>query len=288
MSYKGMTERQNNLWNPFGGLMTGGLSSGALQYKYNGKEFDRTHGLAWHYYGARWQDPSVGRFTSIDPLCEDYYDISPYVYCLNNPIKHIDPDGRAAWIFGGFVGAALDYGLQVGSNLKQGKSVGASFREVDKRSIFVSGVAGAAGVGLVSKAKQVINLVKLSKTAAVASEIGIDAGAGAIVSAGSQLANEGRISGKNTVTDALASAAGGKVGKYVQGKLKQTSSTYKALARDADHKSRVANNSSRPSRIEGAKVARQKAENFGFKRSTAVSSTVSTTGAKRLKEEDGK
>lgn len=31
---------------------------------------------------------------SIDPLCEKYYWISPYVYCKNNPIIRIDPDGR--------------------------------------------------------------------------------------------------------------------------------------------------------------------------------------------------
>jgi hypothetical protein len=31
---------------------------------------------------------------SIDPMCEKYYWISPYVYCKNNPIIRIDPDGR--------------------------------------------------------------------------------------------------------------------------------------------------------------------------------------------------
>jgi hypothetical protein len=31
---------------------------------------------------------------SIDPLCEKYYWISPYAYCLNNPINAIDKDGR--------------------------------------------------------------------------------------------------------------------------------------------------------------------------------------------------
>ncbi|MDU1890980.1 MAG: hypothetical protein E6767_09845 [Dysgonomonas sp.] len=30
---------------------------------------------------------------SVDPLCEKYYWISPYVYCANNPIKYIDPTG---------------------------------------------------------------------------------------------------------------------------------------------------------------------------------------------------
>lgn len=35
---------------------------------------------------------------SIDPHCEKYYWISPYAYCLNNPIKFIDPDGRDVYM----------------------------------------------------------------------------------------------------------------------------------------------------------------------------------------------
>lgn len=31
---------------------------------------------------------------TVDPLCEKYYWITPYAYCLNNPVKYIDPDGR--------------------------------------------------------------------------------------------------------------------------------------------------------------------------------------------------
>lgn len=31
---------------------------------------------------------------SVDPLCEKYYWISPYAYCLDNPVRLIDPDGR--------------------------------------------------------------------------------------------------------------------------------------------------------------------------------------------------
>ncbi|WP_291585799.1 hypothetical protein [Bacteroides sp.] len=33
---------------------------------------------------------------SIDPHCEKYYSISPYAYCMNNPVKYIDPDGKDA------------------------------------------------------------------------------------------------------------------------------------------------------------------------------------------------
>ena len=33
---------------------------------------------------------------SIDPQCEKYYSISPYAYCMNNPVKYIDPNGKDA------------------------------------------------------------------------------------------------------------------------------------------------------------------------------------------------
>jgi len=36
---------------------------------------------------------------SVDPKCEKYYWISPYAYCLNNPVKFVDPDGKAVYLF---------------------------------------------------------------------------------------------------------------------------------------------------------------------------------------------
>ena len=47
---------------------------------------------------------------TVDPLCEIYPWISPYAYCLNNPIRYVDPDGRTAWdkVVGGFVGIATN------------------------------------------------------------------------------------------------------------------------------------------------------------------------------------
>ena len=62
--------------------------------KYGDKELERMHGLDTYDFLARAYDPVVGRFNSIDPLCEKYYSISPYAYCANNPVKYVDPDGR--------------------------------------------------------------------------------------------------------------------------------------------------------------------------------------------------
>ena len=58
------------------------------------------HGLNTYDYGARQYNSLVGRWDRIDPLCEKYYSVSPYAYCLNNPIAYIDSKGEEAKISG--------------------------------------------------------------------------------------------------------------------------------------------------------------------------------------------
>ena len=87
------TVEQANHYYPFGGLFGESTNASTQKYKYNGKEYDRVHGLDWYDYGARFMNPDMGRFTTIDPMAEKYYSISPYAYCHNNPINRIDPTG---------------------------------------------------------------------------------------------------------------------------------------------------------------------------------------------------
>ena len=49
-------------------------------------------------FGARMYDPITARWTAQDPLAEKYYAVSPYAYCLGNPITFIDPNGESTWV----------------------------------------------------------------------------------------------------------------------------------------------------------------------------------------------
>jgi len=90
---------QKNHYYPFGMPFADGLSPDAQPYKYNGKELDQMHGLNQYDYSARYYDPAIAQFTTMDPLCEKYYPINPYAYCANNPVNAIDPTGEDLYLF---------------------------------------------------------------------------------------------------------------------------------------------------------------------------------------------
>ena len=68
----------------------GGTGGSDNKFLYNGKELEDEHNLYWYHYGARFYDPQLGKWHSIDPADEFY---SPYVYVGNRPTIAVDPDG---------------------------------------------------------------------------------------------------------------------------------------------------------------------------------------------------
>ena len=69
------------------------------KFKFNGKELDDATGM--YYYGARYYDPRISIFVSVDPLAEEFQGWTPYHYVHNNPINLIDPTGMSAENTGG-------------------------------------------------------------------------------------------------------------------------------------------------------------------------------------------
>jgi RHS repeat-associated protein len=102
-----------NHYYPYGGLFGESTNDEVQRYKYNGKELDRMHGLNLYDYGARQYDAALGQFTTMDPLCEKYYHISPYAYCMGNPVKLIDSDGKRPKAYEAALMAAYVYGGNV-------------------------------------------------------------------------------------------------------------------------------------------------------------------------------
>jgi len=60
---------------------------------YNGKEFNEDLGLNWYAYGFRYYDPTIGRFTGVDPIADQFPWVSVYNYAENEPVGGIDLHG---------------------------------------------------------------------------------------------------------------------------------------------------------------------------------------------------
>ena len=99
-----MSDSNKNLvfsdnYQPFGQDNT--TPKGFETYKFTGKPVSQTTGL--YYYGARWYDPTIGRFISQDPdpgARSNPQSLNPYIYAFDQPTGITDPSGMdGCWVF---------------------------------------------------------------------------------------------------------------------------------------------------------------------------------------------
>lgn len=82
---------------PFGLIMDGRsyLSGSSAKEKFTGQERDDETGF--DYFGARFYRADAPGFLQVDPLAQEFPNISPYAYGNNNPLRFTDPTGMAPY-----------------------------------------------------------------------------------------------------------------------------------------------------------------------------------------------
>ena len=112
---------------PYGGIIADLGSGNFLQpFLFGGKELISANGIHEYDLGARRYWTGAPQFTTIDKLCEEFYWLSPYLYCGNNPVNAVDRDGNffdTIWDIGNI---AYDVGAAIVNHVKGDHTAAAS------------------------------------------------------------------------------------------------------------------------------------------------------------------
>jgi RHS repeat-associated protein len=191
-------------------------SAFAWVYLHQGGRFDGTSGL--YHFRHRDYSPTLGRWTSLDPLGYEAGDVNLYRAIGNQPANTTDPSGLV-WPFstiaGAVIGAVVGGGAQIVSNLVNGRPT-------------FQGVGGAMVGGAVTGA-----IVGTVGPAGLATTALTGAGAGFVGSATGNAVNQfyytGTVNGGQVLQagaiGAIAGGVGGGVGSAVSGQLGVTAAS---------------------------------------------------------------
>ena len=220
-------EERNNIWN--------------TPYLFNAKEFDEETGL--YYYGARYYDPRLSLWMSVDPISNydplnsenfldgqhnggiyNYANLNPYVYCYNRSTVYIDPNGKQGFsgaLFGGFIGGFTEYASIVGSKmLFKNKTFKEANKELDSGdwiNIALSAGFGAASGVIDNGISRMTNWIAKPTNRKIVTKL-LENGIDMVEEALSQYIETGKISISSMLVGALTEVGMGKLigEKYVK------------------------------------------------------------------------
>ncbi len=124
-------------YDPFGNLFTAETAENTENpFKFTGQWYDNQIGQ--YYLRARMYDPYLGRFTGRDPILGDFQQpltLHKYLYCGNDPLNGIDPQGLRTYHLTGSVLGSFGWSM--------GRQSGITWD--DKGNIGWLNVTGAGG-----------------------------------------------------------------------------------------------------------------------------------------------
>ena len=132
------------------GSLIDGTGNTKNKYLFAGEQFDVN--LDNYYLRARYYDPGVGRFTSMDTWAgrsRNPISLNKYLYGNANPVSHTDPSGNfsiggqmAAVSAFGILAVSSQYSYQIGQSLAGGLDGDGSFTNRQTGWLILAGMAG--------------------------------------------------------------------------------------------------------------------------------------------------
>ena len=105
------------------------------EINFTGKKLDRSTGF--YYFNQRYYDPEIGRFLTEDPAGQTS---NPYLFCGNNPMMYVDPDGETFFEIFTFAGAVMGAYFGALKGAISGEDVGQSALQGALTGVKIGGV----------------------------------------------------------------------------------------------------------------------------------------------------